>query len=366
VSRRWPGGAVGTLALVLAVELFVARHQDLDFATVWAAGWKHTGALARGRAAGCEVLCLGDSLVKFGVVPRVLEDRLGGRAINLALCVGQPPAALAVLRRALEAGARPKVVLVDFTEHLLARGPRKNARLWPELLSAGECLDLAWTARDPGLLAELLLSRLSPSIKDRYEIRASLLAAFRGAWTVDREVLPSFWRNWNHNAGAQGNAPLSNLSMKFEAWFRDVYPERFACDPVQAAYIDRFLDLAASRGIPVVWLLPPYHPEFQALSERKGIDAQYVAFVRAVQGRHPGLTVLDGRHAAYPHAVFGDPIHLDCRGAVAYTAAVADAVARRLAGGPAGPRWLTLPAYRDRPADPRLEDLAQSAAALRR
>ena len=365
MSGRRPCGLLGMVGLALAVELTVARDQDVELTTVWASGWSYCGSMAR-RAGGCAVLCLGDSLVKFGVAPPVLERRLGGPALNLAMCVGQPPAALAVLRRALAAGARPRVILVDFTEHLLVVGPRKDVRLWPELLTVGECAELAWVARDATLLAELVLARLLPSVKDRYAVRAAVRAALRGEPTAARAMLPAVRRNWDRNAGAQLNPPGTFPLGALGEWFRLYYPERFVCDPVHVAYLDRFLALAARHGLPVVWLLPPYVPELQALSERKGIDAQFVAFVRSVQARHPGLVVLDGRHAGYPTPTFNDPIHLDAHGAAIYSAAVADRVAGWLASGSNGSRWLELPTYRDRPADLRLENLAESATALRR
>ena len=38
------------------------------------------------------VICFGDSLVKLGIVPAVIEGRLGRRAYNLSACAGQAPA----------------------------------------------------------------------------------------------------------------------------------------------------------------------------------------------------------------------------------------------------------------------------------
>jgi hypothetical protein len=353
------------LALVAAAERFVARHEGLDFTTVWASGWRYAGRAAGRDGPGCEVLCLGDSLVKFGVLPSALQGRLGRKATNLALCVGQPPATLAVLRRALDAGARPKAVVVDFTEHLLSVGPRRNRRHWPELLDVAESLDLAHESRDADLVAELLLARLLPSYKDRYEVRAGALAALRGARTPDREMLPAHWRNWNRNGGAQ---PIAAMGPQppIGDWFRAVYPRRWSCHPVNMVYLRRFLDLTGRRGIAVFWLLPPYTSECRAMCESNGVEARFLHFVRRLQAEYPHLVVLDGRLTDYPTPVFIDPIHLDRTGALAFSGDVADAVARRLDAPAAGPAWVDLPRFRPPSTRLAIEDLGQSAATLRR
>ena len=47
----------------------------LDFTTVWADDWRCAARAATRQAKGRDVLCLGDSLVKFGVLPKVIEAR---------------------------------------------------------------------------------------------------------------------------------------------------------------------------------------------------------------------------------------------------------------------------------------------------
>ena len=79
-----------------------------------------------------------------------------------------------MLRRALSSGARPSVVVLDLTPHMLAKGPEANQALWPELLSVGECLDLSWTNRAPDFLASTMLARVVSTFKERHEIRAAI------------------------------------------------------------------------------------------------------------------------------------------------------------------------------------------------
>ena len=96
---RWPAGAIGMLGLVLAVELFVARH-DREFTTIWAQAWKWSGRSASAREAReSGVLCFGDSLVLHGVLPNVIAARLHRKAYNLAVFKGQAPASYFLLRQ---------------------------------------------------------------------------------------------------------------------------------------------------------------------------------------------------------------------------------------------------------------------------
>ena len=67
----------------LAVESFVSRHFP-DLASSYSQEWQKTGRNVRHEAPRSEVLCFGDSLVKVGVAPRVLEHRLGKRVFNFA------------------------------------------------------------------------------------------------------------------------------------------------------------------------------------------------------------------------------------------------------------------------------------------
>jgi hypothetical protein len=118
--------------------------------------------------------------------------------------------------------------------------------------------------------------------------------------------------------------------------YREPLPGRSA----HAAYLAKFLALASARDIPVYWLMPPFDPEVLAERERRGLEASYTRFALAVQARFPNVVVLDGRRLGYDASSFDDAVHLNPRGASAFTAEVASALApeppRR------GPRWIEL------------------------
>jgi hypothetical protein len=346
------------LALVVAVEGSLARH-GLDFTRFYIHDWEAGGSAARRDAKGCGVLCLGDSLLKFGVAPAVLEGRLKTRAYNLAVCSGQAPSSYFLLRRALAAGARPSTLVVDFVPYLLAAEPRHNLRQWPELFSLREAIELGWTARNARFAAELMLGMLLPSVKDRDEIRGAVAAALRGESASRRGEVTACRRHWRLLRGAVSAHERPAYRGEVNTSEPGYFPRSWRCHPVNEAYLRRLLDLASAHGIRVFWLLPPVSPRFQARCDELGLEAGHERFVRDLRARYPGLTVVDGRHSGYGVERFIDPLHLNGRAA----SCLSDDLAAILGAPPRDgltDRWITLPDYRDRLIGAALADIDPS------
>ncbi len=105
VLFKLPYGLIGMLALVAAFERKV-DHAAARFMSWIELDWRIVGRDATTKAVGSDVLILGDSMLKFGVAPRVLEQTTGHSVYSLALLDGKPAASYFLLRRALAAGAR--------------------------------------------------------------------------------------------------------------------------------------------------------------------------------------------------------------------------------------------------------------------
>jgi hypothetical protein len=165
--RSWPAGLLGALVLIAAVESFVARH-ELDFTTPARMEWRQSRLAATDRAPACAVLGLGTSMSKLGVYPSVIERESGRRTFNLACCAGRIPGSYYLLRRALDAGARPEAILLEVHPAYLAWPFQEGMVAWPDLLAPADCLDLAWTARDASFFASTILSRALPRFARRF------------------------------------------------------------------------------------------------------------------------------------------------------------------------------------------------------
>ncbi len=271
------------------------------------------------------------------------------------------PATYFLLRRLIEAGGRPSALIVDFKPSILAGSPRYSIRHWQAVLSPRECLELARDGGNAGMMIEIVLGRLLPSYRDRLEVREALVSALKG------ETAPTFatnrlaLRNWGKNLGAHLNSSREPFSGEVSpAIHKKLLSDGWKCHKVNALYVDRLLALAESRAIPVFWLVPPLSPALQDRRERSGADRDYVALIRSMQAKHPGVTVVDGRHSGYENAVFADHNHLNGRGAVALSHELA-----RIVASPSGPsRWVELPRFRDWPLDVPAEDVDQSRIAL--
>jgi hypothetical protein len=356
------------LGLMVMVELFVGRN-GLSFMDSAELDWMSSGRAARRKADRFDILAFGDSMLKFGIAPRVLEAKLGRKAYNLALLDGKPSITYILFRRAIEAGARPSAVLIDHSPeglnqppwHLLTN-PHWNALL----LSPREAWELARAYHDPEFFGHLVVARVLPSFRCRGQIRTDVLAALRGQGGSDPENHLPMRRNWQVNRGGillpkqpgfQGDVP--------PGFAGDLFNDHCVVQPENVHFVRRMLRLAAENQVPVYWLMPPNAPKVVAHRDGNGVHANLDRFVRGLQTQFPNLSVIDARHAGYRNTVFVDPVHLDRDGAVALSADVAEVLRRSLIHSEPVARWVELPAYRDRPIALALEDVNQSRERLK-
>lgn len=368
-SRRspMPWGLLGMLALVVPVEVWVHSHERSMFQENVPASWKQSARAAQREAVASQVLCFGDSMIKFGVSPLMIRERTGLTTYNLAPYGGPPSASYFLLRRAVDAGARPRAIVADFNLNGIAEPPQQFLRSWREFVTPVEALDLARTTGDWTFLGQLTLGRMLPSLRARTEIRKSLMVALEGGsytGALDHYVKP-LWRNWKIHRGGQLLAANPGFDGKADPADGALFPPKWSSHHASAAYMRRFLELAAERDIPVYWLLPPLAPETQALRERLGVDALFERLVGSVQAKYPNVTVVDARHAGYGNDVFTDPVHLDRHGTAALSAALGEVLSEWLRDPDPAPRWVALPPYPPQPIEVPWEDLDQTRIAIR-
>jgi len=337
------------IALVVAIERYAVRNSLLvsspKFGGIF---WSFGSTRIKSKTLGRDILCFGDSMVLHGVVPAILHEPTGKRAYNLAIQSGSAPSSYFLLRRAVDAGARPSVILVDFVEDILTDNPASKTRPypWAELLSLRETLELGWISRDADLLTDILIKRALRSVNIRFEIRQSILTALRGEVDQRRDFILATWRNLDQNQGAClygknpdfKDAPLLSHSGKG-------LPGTWNCDRVNAVYVRRFMELAAQVHARVYWLLTPVSPGWQSALDYLGDEARYISFIRRIQNEYPNVVVVDGRYAGFKSDVFLDSAHLDRDGAVALSASLGEIIQSTSDKTALASRWIDLPAY---------------------
>ena len=242
---------------------------------------------------------------------------------------------------------------------MLADQPRLSVRTYPDLATARDVADLAWTSRDAEFFSTTLLGKVLPSYKCRFEIKASILGAFNGqrasSWPRESVV----WATWKANDGAQPMPPMPIRPPIDLSVVATLSPSQWSVDAINAAYFEKFLALAAEHKLPVFWLMPPLGPAIHAHRGLVGSDRAYGDFARQALRRFPNVTVLDARASGYDDAVHIDLIHLDHRGAAVLSGDVARAMTDRL-GGRSDDRWVDLPAYAGRIGDESSAEVARS------
>lgn len=363
-TRNAPKGFLGMLVLVLLIEGTV-RLNRTTFTGYNGLSWAFTRAQVETQAVGADVLCLGDSRVKYAVLPRVIEASTGCKAFNLAITAGRPASSYVLLRSALAAGAKPRAVVVDFDEKFLAAEPLSLdlSPPWSDLLTPQEAAELERTVGAPDFAAKVALEQVLHTLKSRHEIRTMVSKLVRFKGFRSRRFHEVALRNWAVNQGAQVNSkrvynapPPPPPGRKEEGTWEP--------NALNVQYIERFLTLAGERGIPVYWLLPPRCPTVQQWREEYGEERRYEQFVAKTLDRFPNVTVVDARHSGYQTDVFVDIVHLDRDGAatLSHDLAVALDILPTLQPKP---RWAQLPEYRDVPPKVALEDFEDSRQALK-
>ncbi|WP_435017196.1 hypothetical protein TA3x_004791 [Tundrisphaera sp. TA3] len=356
------------IGLMVVIESTIARHELWLPEQTMSWAWKIGRESARADAPGAEILCFGDSLVKHGVLPRVLEAELGRRAYNLALPGAQPPATYFQLRKALEAGAKPDAVIVDFNPATLTASVQRRLEFWPELLEGRDLIDLGWESGDGPFIASTVSAWVWPSIRHRRGIREAAHALITGMDPGQASILEAYVRNGRINRGAIVSTPAP-MAPADEPARGKAGSTQWRPHPTNVPYVGRFLDLAAAHRLRVYWVIPPFSPSWQARNEWTGLDARYTRFVDAMVKAHPGLdlVVVDGRSSGYARDAFSDTTHLNARGASAFSRALAAILRATPPGRDPQLRRIPLPAYGDRPGEDELfEDFERSRSAVAR
>jgi hypothetical protein len=297
------------------------------------------------------ILCVGDSLVKTGVVPAALEARLDRPTYNLATIGNPTPATYFLLKRALNAGARPRVLILDAqSDKLRERSFRPCVAAWAGLIGPAEAFELARIDGDPGFLGLYLIHHLVPSVRLRLDLRAAIsrLLAAREA-DPPTGCPPVIARQERRNSGAllfpplKPGGPADPNAGEFSAVGG---PEASIATATNLSYLDRTLELARSRGIQVFLVVTPMHPEALRMRERLGLDSPYLALLRSAAERHGNVVVIDGRRVVEVGDVFLDSSqHMDVRGATHFSRALAEAIAPWLEGPEPVDRWVVPPPF---------------------
>ncbi len=359
-----PAGFLGMVLLVVLLELYIGRRYPPEV-NGNSNDWRVAAELAKRQAAECDLLCFGDSQMKTDVQPRVLEPLLGRPTLNLAVIAGQAPSSYYLFRRALRAGARPSIVVVDYFLPLLTSNTQFNDEQWPEMLSLAETAELSWNAHEARVLGNWVVRKLFPSYHRRTQIRIHVLLNLQGKSPSTLLAGTVYGRNSIANRGGlvRERNTLNHDDLTHVPPCEN--PGGFTCTPVNQLYIYKFFDLARAHGIRLVWVLLPTTPAWQARIDAADPHQLYEKAMRQMLAQYPNATVVDGRHANYTQQIFWDRTHLDGLGAAAFSTELAAVLQREENEGLKSNRWINLRPYPGEPSGAHLEDIIDSCEIVR-
>jgi hypothetical protein len=360
-ARMVPWGLIGAVVLIAIIE-FTISQRWLPLSDPVGLSWRFSAQAASTLAPGCDVLCLGDSLVKHGVIPSVVEGTSGLRVANLSAARCPMLMTYYLFQQALAHGSRPRAIILNAKPAVLMGDPDYNAQYWPYALSLDNLVDFTLRTRRPQLIASVVLSQVLPSLRSRLQLRSSSVAAIQGSHDKLEEINPVLWRNWTANAGAN----VANASFCFSGELpadvnKKLHPNIFFAHPSNRSAFEQILELASLHQIHVFFLIVPIPSSLQELRDKSGADSRYEKFIADYQRRFPDtLTVLDARRSGYQNPDFIDATHLNVRGATALSRSVAAAI--RSQPYPANARWIALgaPLSASSSIPSQIEDLDQS------
>ena len=315
------------LALVAAIEAGVARDV-LDFSDPVSLSWRLAAQAARDESAGRSVLCVGDSLVKHGMIPKVIAAPIGPRR-------GQPGG-----------GPRPR------PGHLLPVPPGPRGRR--PAVGRGGRLQAQRPDRRPAFQPPLLAGVPHPPRgPGAGPVRPQWLPVLRDGGGVAAPLVPLAARDPRQPAGGlrgETDALRGSIAPASGTGRSTTAPTSRPRTPPSTAWSGPTRQEAPDPRLP----LPPrqrrvYPPHLRAgrraasgstgSCRRCRPSSRPVASDRAPRratsgssGRCrrviPDVTVVDGRHAGYDHTLFVDASHLDGQGAYTLSRDVADVLRR--------------------------------------
>ena len=280
------------------------------------------------------IAIVGDSTVDDGIDPTVLEGSLGRgvAAYNAALAAEPPDVLAAWTEKIVEPRLRPRTVVLGATPALVNANIAGTIALAQAFRSSGPMRHAMGTER-VGDTAQRVTGDVSALFRYRRVLRRPTL------WTAGRH-------NGAHGAGAVFDPPLSRNGMALagvdatlgtfqgrpynvSTRVAQIAGGLFHKFQVGAARVDDLRALISrmrARGVSVLVVSMPISPVGLTALPRGEADLRAATTALQQAAAAGGAAFVDG--GVWDGSLFGDPIHLNGRGAARLSAVVAAALGR--------------------------------------
>jgi hypothetical protein len=250
-----------------------------------------------------EYLLIGDSIQKTGIKAVAVSDKL----LSLGLPGGKPMSLYLLLDRYLKTHKPPKAIFLYVDPEPPHDSLFVILRFFvkiPEFISIWP--DLTWKERQIFIMrywASLDLRKVGLTKRDDYPYS-------------NRKFIDELKKNQGYMP-----SPRSNISIgdRYFADNKGRYQEEVSFSENDLKYLDKFMNLASSKGIRVIFLGFLVPRELYDILEEKGFNSNYISFFNNLRKRYP-QAYFDSNPILYlDNKFFGDPSHVNDLGSEFYT-----------------------------------------------
>jgi hypothetical protein len=330
--RKFVLGAAAVFLATISAAWVWAINGRMWFLDPEYAMWAAKIQMVR-NCAPSETVILGDSKPVAGLIPRVMGDGV----VNLGLGGASPIEGAYLVEDILKCPSRPKRVIVSYSPAIFIN---------PEVY---------WTRSAAfGLLSfrQMEEVRLASQRLNDHAVYAQADGGFHLAGLFAnygrRLSLPSYYFPAMLNAGFVARKGRNDSMLEavldsrghhfFGTASRTDWPSpdepnivRFQPSPLLHHYFERLISLLEDNGISVYFVGMPLN-EVTAQAMRPGVRAEFAAYLDGVGKRHRNFRVLGEVLPVLPAEYFGDPDHLNPKGATMWSNLVAKRIAEATVG----------------------------------
>jgi hypothetical protein len=280
-----------------------------------------------------EVAYLGTSQIHYGVIPELVAQeatrcgRTLGPQFNLGIPGSEFEIGFILARDVLKGPQCPKLAIVGVMPLLVAANDEGN----PDLVCRyGNLADIAARVETGEVPAPALAAATFRGVETllQYPFYSLKKPVRQFRWEQLRQSHGGWWLPGDEAS----TRPVSKAQWKrFFAEYRKPKPLYFSDESRAARQLCRFRDLAEQRGMRLLVVYTPQHPELMTRKYEAGSEERYHAWMPDFCHRHQ-ISYLDlSDPGQYTPDDFMDPMHVNARGAAKFTRRLAEVVLAELA-----------------------------------
>ncbi len=300
--KRMPGGFMLLLILAVLTEWFVYSIRPILIDDFWNKFIINEHYLID-MPKDYEYLIMGNSVHKTGINPTDVSDKI----LNLGLPGSKPLGLYIMLKRYLRRHRPPRAIFLYVDPEPVYESFLVILRYFvndPEFISVWN--DLTWEERRVFVMrywASLDLRQVGLVVRDRYPQNNKV-----------------FIENMKRNNGYMPSATFDKvIADDHFSKTKERCSHKLAITKRDMKYFDKFVKLAASNNIKIVFLGLILPKELHDIFEKTGFNNDYLTFIKVLKLKYPDIYFVEQPILYLENKYFGDQLHVNKNGIIIYT-----------------------------------------------